>query len=114
MPTYNRGDVVVVLYPFTDGSGQKPRPAVVVNNAALNRVSRDVIVAEITSRVATPAEYCDYDMNEWASLNLKVPSRIRVSRIASVDLRKVRKHLGHLSPADEQLLEQSLRQAFGL
>lgn len=114
MPTYSRGDVVIVLYPFTDGVGRKARPAVVVSADALNAVSRDIIVAAITSNVTDPAEICDYEMSDWRSLNLIGPSRVRVSRIAAVELRKVRQNLGRLSAPDLAELEKNLRLALEL
>lgn len=40
------GDIVVLPFPFSDGSGVKPRPALVLAEAD----ERDVIVCQITSR----------------------------------------------------------------
>ena len=114
MPTHSRGDVVIILYPFSDGSGQKPRPAVVVSSDALNDVSRDVIVAQITSRVGGQPRLCDFDMLDWRSVSLRAPSRIRTSRLASVQLDKVRMNLGRLGDADFELLELNLRLALDL
>lgn len=105
---------MIVLYPFTDGVGRKPRPAVVISSDALNAVSRDLIVAQITSNLSGPAGYCDYDMQDWKPVKLLAPSRVRVSRIASVELNKVRRNLGHLSQSDEVALEQNLRLALAL
>ena len=52
MPTttgYSFGDIVLVLFPFTDQSGQKQRPAVVVSSAAYHRARPDVILMAVTS-----------------------------------------------------------------
>ena len=105
MPTYDRGDVVIVLYPFTDGVGRKPRPAAVVSNATLNAGSLDVIVALITTNVVGQPGLGDFDLQDWAPLGLFRPSRLRVSRVAAVEVRKVRQHLGHLSAHDSMHLE---------
>jgi mRNA interferase MazF len=114
MPALTRGDVVIVLYPFSDGSGAKPRPAVVVSSEELNEVSRDVIVAQITSRVGPAPRLCDFDMVAWQAVKLRAPSRVRASRLASVQLDKVRMTLGPLASADFELLETNLRRALGL
>jgi mRNA interferase MazF len=37
MPAYGFGDIVLVPFPFTDQSGAKKRPAVIVSSAAYNR-----------------------------------------------------------------------------
>jgi len=46
---YTQGDVVLVPFPFTDLSGTKTRPAIVVSNKLVNR-SDDVILAQITTQ----------------------------------------------------------------
>jgi len=45
----NRGDVVEVDWPFTDLSGTKPRPAVVVQADYLNGLVDDTIHVKIQS-----------------------------------------------------------------
>ncbi len=46
------GDVVLVPFPFTDQSGTKKRPAVVVSSSAYNSARRDLIIMAITIRCA--------------------------------------------------------------
>lgn len=45
----NRGDVVEVDWPFTDQTGSKKRPALVVQADYLNSVIDDTILVQITS-----------------------------------------------------------------
>ena len=47
MPTYSRLDVVLVRYPFSDLTGTKVRPAVVVN---ASHVSQDLLIVPLTSK----------------------------------------------------------------
>ena len=49
MTVYNRGDVVLVGFLFSDESAKKLRPAVVISSAAYNRSRQEIIVAAITS-----------------------------------------------------------------
>ena len=49
MTAYRRGDIVLVAFVFSDASGPKVRPALVVSSAAYHRGRHDVIVAAITS-----------------------------------------------------------------
>ncbi len=45
----NRGDVVEVDWPFTDQTGSKKRPSLVVQTDYLNSVIDDTILVQITS-----------------------------------------------------------------
>jgi mRNA interferase MazF len=48
---YSFGDIVLVPFPFTDQTGAKKRPAVVVSSAAYNGARRDLVLMAITSQV---------------------------------------------------------------
>jgi len=47
MPAYSFGDVILVSFPFTDQTGTKKRPAVIVSNAAYNQERRDAMIMAI-------------------------------------------------------------------
>lgn len=47
MPSYSKNEVVLVRYPFSDLSGSKVRPAVVINTP---HASQDVIIVPLTSK----------------------------------------------------------------
>lgn len=47
---YNQGDIVVVKFPFTDGSEFKKRPAMVISNRIVNQKGEYLIV-QITSKL---------------------------------------------------------------
>lgn len=42
-------DIVLVPFPFSDQSGEKIRPALIISNDHFNRTSDDVIVCAVTS-----------------------------------------------------------------
>ncbi len=46
----NQGDIVLVPFPFTDQSGTKFRPAIIISNPKVNKTN-DVILAQITSTI---------------------------------------------------------------
>jgi len=52
--SYSFGDVVLVPFPFTNQSGAKKRPAVIVSSNAYNTKRRDLIILAITSQVRIP------------------------------------------------------------
>ena len=49
----NRGDVVMVDFPYGEGSGSKLRPAVVIQCDADNRRLGTIIVAMITKQLSS-------------------------------------------------------------
>lgn len=53
MPSYSRGKIVLIRYPFSDLSGAKVRPAVVVSAP---HASSDLIVVALTSRTETSCQ----------------------------------------------------------
>jgi len=50
MSNYSRGEVVLVRYPFSDLSGSKVRPSVIINAP---HSSKDVFLLPLTSKTAT-------------------------------------------------------------
>jgi len=50
MTGYSRGDVVLVGFVFTDETGVRQRPAVIISSDAYHRGREEVIIAAITSR----------------------------------------------------------------
>jgi mRNA interferase MazF len=47
---YKQGDIIVVKFPFTDGSEFKRRPALVISNETVNKTN-DYLIVQITSKV---------------------------------------------------------------
>jgi mRNA interferase MazF len=50
---YQRGGVLLVLFPLSDLSATKVRPAVVVSSALYHSTKPDLLLAALTSKVAT-------------------------------------------------------------
>ncbi len=47
---YKQGDIVIVKFPFTDGSEFKKRPALVISNNKVNKTN-DFLLVQITSKL---------------------------------------------------------------
>ena len=47
---YNQCDIVVVKFPFTDGSEFKKRPALIISNELVNKTG-DYLIIQITSKL---------------------------------------------------------------
>ena len=114
--TYNRGHVVVVNVPFSNHSGLKPRPALVVSADSFHRDLPDVIVCPVSSQ---PRYYQhpgpgDCPLGDWRAVGLRHPSTVRISKLLAVDKQIIKKSLGSLSSHDLDRVEANLRVALGL
>jgi PemK-like, MazF-like toxin of type II toxin-antitoxin system len=104
MPIFSRNEVILVQYPYTDLSGQKVRPAVVVHAP---HSSPDLIIVPLTSRVS-PLYVGEFVLSDWAGAGLHVPTVVKRG-IATIHPKLVVKSLRPLTTQDSQQLDQSLR-----
>lgn len=117
MPTYSRGDVIVVLYPFTDGSGVVLRPAIVVSSDEHNAKSLDVVLlAQITSNITSPLNVGDFLIEDWGAsdAHLDKPSKARMGKLLTVAKTEINRIIGHLSNRDLQAVDANLKFVLGL
>jgi len=103
-----KGQIILIPFPFTDLKGSKIRPAVVLYKNDL-----DVTISFITSEVRWKMEY---DVPVFPSQNngLKVPSLIRIGKIATIDSSLVLGELGELSNVEIIELNKGLKELLQL
>lgn len=113
-----RGDVVIADFPFQDVSGSKLRPAVVVQNDADNRVLANTILAMVTGNLAdaarTTSVLVDPNSPDGMGCGLRGPSLVKCGNLASVRKLRVKRVIGHLTPAMVQQLNAALKAALDL
>ncbi|MBI1813119.1 type II toxin-antitoxin system PemK/MazF family toxin [Candidatus Peregrinibacteria bacterium] len=104
MTPFEPGDIVLVLFPFTDFSTAKQRPCVVLSSSRFNRSHRDVILAAITSNVHDRPDENEYLLTDREQQMCGLPkvSMIKAAKIVTVDQRLVRVRLGRLPAASLQ------------
>ena len=108
---YQRGDVVYVPFQYSELSGGKARPAVVVSSAEFHSVERLYIVAAITSNLTASA--LGHRLDDIKSAGLKVPSLVRpVLLTLSPDVMGQR--VGRLAASDVQRVDAILQRALNL
>ena len=112
MTSYDFGDVVLVPFPFTDQSGMKKRPAVVVSSAAYNISRLDLILMAITSQIRSTKSFGEVIIAEWQKAGLLKPSVIKPV-LTTVERRLILRQLGRLEPSDRATLQQSIRTIVG-
>jgi mRNA interferase MazF len=108
----HRGDVVLVGFVFSDESGRKVRPAVVISSSGYHRARQEVIVAAITSNVRRRS-FADHVLADWQAAGLLFPSLV-TAIVRTVKRTMIDRKLGSLSRADQQAVERELRRALGL
>ena len=103
MGNYSKGSVVLVRFPFTDLTGTKVRPAVVVS---ASHQSADVFIVPLTSKTnrLLPGEFV---MQEWQAAGLNVSTAVKRGIFIRQDL--IIRKVGSISSSDEHALENSLR-----
>jgi len=109
MTSFKPGDVVLVSIPFTDQSGAKKRPGVVVSSEAYNACTPDVIILPITSQIRQASVFGEFAITEWQAAGLLKPSMGK-PLLASVEQSLVTRHLGKLHQSDEAALRKCLSQ----
>lgn len=73
------GDIVLLRFPFTDGQAIKRRPALIVNDYN----DGDIIVCRITSQIYNTNK--DVYIENWEKSGLRLPSVIRIHKIATLE-----------------------------
>lgn len=111
---HRRDDVVLVSFPFTDLSGQKLRPALIVGRP----LGDDVVLAFITSRGGDALPKAEYAIApgdpEFAATGLKIASRVRLNKLATLHRALIRRRLGRIGPRSRRAVDGALRYVLDL
>jgi mRNA interferase MazF len=94
MERFVKGDVVVVPFPFSDLSGSKRRPALVLADLR----GDDIIICQITSKPADDIFAQALKSEDFLSGSLPVDSFIRPLRIFTADKHIVFCKVGQITP----------------
>ncbi len=112
MTKYNRGDVIIVEVKFSDGSGSKLRPALIISDRLYNKSRDEVIVSAITSNVER-SFVGDTEITSWEKAGLKVPS-LATAIIQTVKKKLIKKQLGVIDKKEFSQIEKNIAEALGL
>jgi len=103
-----KGDIILIIFPFTDLSGNKLRPAVV-----LVSTEDDITVCFITTQTQWQ-EPTDLMLSPNDSNRLKKTSLIRTSKIATLEKSLSKGRIGRLTEAELFSLNQNLKKVLQL
>ncbi|NEQ43434.1 MAG: type II toxin-antitoxin system PemK/MazF family toxin [Leptolyngbya sp. SIOISBB] len=110
-----KGSIVLVNFPFTDLSQTKLRPAIIL---WIDPAGNDVIVCAITSQKTDQVSDGELLLKstdpEFSKTGLRVTSKARITRIATLNRQLVVRQLGDLGKYQHQQLNTLMTQAFQL
>jgi mRNA interferase MazF len=99
MERFVKGDVVVVPFPFSDLSGEKKRPALIIKKI----VGNDFLMCQITHKSYEKSEEVELIKSDFTRGVLQYDSFIRVTKIFTADESLVKYKIGFLK--DEKMNE---------
>ena len=108
MERFVKGDVVVLLFPYTDFSSVKKRPAVVIATLKGN----NVILAQITTHQRNDEDVISLTRKDFASGSLSSDSFIMASLMFTADSSKVEYKAGKLKPEKIKEVQSKLVEIF--
>jgi len=107
---YKKGTIILVPFPFTDLSGNKVRPAVIVSSS---KQGSDIVVVFLSSQTKLKGKHLisvqPSDVN-----GLKVDSKIVCGKIATLDTKIVLGELGKLTQQQQTVVDKNLKSMLGL
>lgn len=104
----NKGDIVLIPFPFTDLTGIKNRPALILVEA-----DSDVTVSFITTQVKWQENF-DVRLEPTKENGLKKTSLVRLNKLATIDKALVVGRLGLLTYTELSKVNESLIKLFQL
>jgi len=112
MTEYKRGDVVLVNFVFSDETGARRRPAVIVSSDAYHHGRQEAIIAAITSQMERVL-IGDHLIKDWQGAGLLFPS-VATGIIRTIKQGMIAQKLGAIPQLDMQAIDSKLRVALAL
>lgn len=101
--TLSFGEIVLLIFPFTNGGKSKKRPALVLRDT----IDGDIIVCRITSKLYN-SEF-DFEIEKWKKCGLKLPSVVRLHKIAALEKSLVDQSIGVIDEKLKKIIKQNFR-----
>ena len=91
------GTIVLLKFPYTDGISYKRRPVLILQDFE----DGDILVCRITSKIYS-GKY-DIFIDEWVKFGLKLPSVVRVHKMATLEKNMMETIMGKI---DETVMDK--------
>lgn len=93
---FRQGDLVIIRSPYTDRSGKKLRPAIIISNERYNKILQDSILVPLSTHIRSYSHIFKIYINDMEYGDLVEQSDVRVDKIISMDQRLIIKRVGHV------------------
>ncbi len=116
---FRRGDVVLVDYLFSDRTGSKVRPCLVVQNDHNNLRLDDTIIAAISSKTtrgkSEPTQFLiEVATSEGQQSGLLFDSAVQCENLVTIDGQFIKRRVGALPKSLMSRIDDCLKNALGL
>jgi mRNA interferase MazF len=112
----NRGDIILITFPFSDLTSVKIRPALVLSPEEMSE--QDFVAALISSNTARTLSKTDYLLSksdpDFSETGLKKDSVFRMAKLHNLIKSLAKRRLGKVNARLMQELEKKLYPALGL
>ncbi len=105
---YQKGDVVIFQFPFSEGEKVKKRPSLVVAKLKGN----SVILCQITGQPRPDPDIMELNANEFQSGGISKDSYIRPSVLFTINKSKINYKAGQLTQNKIKQIEKKLCEIF--
>jgi mRNA interferase MazF len=113
--SFQRGEVVRVDWPYSDRTGSKVRPAVVVQEDAYNRLIADTVLVLISRTQRAPgATEVNIDPSLEPHAGLRYVSVVSCTNLLTIDQGLIVQAISYLSLATMRKIDDCLKTALGL
>jgi mRNA interferase MazF len=110
-----RGNVVRVDWPYSDRTGSKVRPAVVVQDDSYNRLITDTVLVLISrTHRAVGVTEVEVDPAVETQSGLRYRSVVSCTNLLTIDQGLIVQTIGYLSAATMQRIDVCIKKALGL
>lgn len=108
---FNQGDILIVPFPFSNLTGVRQRPVLVLSKSAYSKECEDVITCGITSNLKDSKYSILIDNSNLIEGNIPVKSRIKVDKLFTLEQSIVIKRMGRI---DKRTFEKVRKEFFNL
>ncbi len=107
----SKGTIVLVPFPFTDLSGNKVRPCLILHE---QKNGEDCIVSFISSVKQKKGSVYNVKIKATSANGLKADSLIKTDKIATLQKKIMLGELGVIEPSLMKIVDANLKRIFGL
>lgn len=112
--TYEKGDILIVPFPFSDLSGIEQRPVLVISSNEYNAECDDVVTCGITSNLKDFKYSVVIENNNLENGKIPAKSRVKADKMFTIEKSIIRKKIAKIDTEMLKNVESKLREVLEL